>query len=292
MNTLTSGKHKYQLGNGENLFDWTYVDNITHAHLLASDKLETRGYDVRLLGAVHLPRALGEEERPERGVPTSEERDDVQGATDYARKLPSTLSKETREENLNVRPVVRNKYDQFFYLVHPDVASPGSPIPEAPLATEFIPVAGEAFFITNGQPVPFWSFARALWKEASPAFAASDAKPWAIPREMALSLSTYAELYSRLTGKEIALTTLKTIFATTTRYYNIEKARRVLGYEPKVGLQEGIKRSAQVSWREGLVKASHFAKTTGLTFLTGLYHSGGSRLPRERHSRHRKPLDS
>lgn len=111
-NTLAAGKHKYQIGNNDNLFDWTYVDNVTHAHLLASDRLETNGYDVRLLSSFHLPRVLGEEERPERGVPTSENRQDVSGATDYARSLPSTLSATSREETLDVRPVVRNKYDQ------------------------------------------------------------------------------------------------------------------------------------------------------------------------------------
>ncbi|KAL8283996.1 hypothetical protein RQP46_005109 [Phenoliferia psychrophenolica] len=46
-----------------------------------------------------------------------------------------------------------------------------------------------------------------------------------------------------LMGKTPNLTRGKVVYSTTHRYYNIEKARRVLGYEPIVGLQEGIKRA-------------------------------------------------
>jgi hypothetical protein len=31
-------------------------------------------------------------------------------------------------------------------------------------------------------------------------------------------------------------------------YVSIEKARRILGYEPRVGLDEGVRRSCQVSF--------------------------------------------
>jgi len=33
------GKSKFQLGDGKNLFDWTYVENVAYAHILASDQL-------------------------------------------------------------------------------------------------------------------------------------------------------------------------------------------------------------------------------------------------------------
>lgn len=35
------GKSKYQIGDGSNLFDWSYVENIAYGHLLAADKLES-----------------------------------------------------------------------------------------------------------------------------------------------------------------------------------------------------------------------------------------------------------
>lgn len=247
MDTFLSGNDKIVLGDGQNLFDWTYVDNISHAHLLASDKLETRGYDVRFLALDHLPRLDAVNSGQDRGVPTSENRPDVQGATDYARRLPSTLSKLQIEESLNQRPVVRNKYDQFFHHVHPNISSIGSPLPEHPLTQDFIPVAGEAFFITNGQPISFWDFPRGLWREISPAYRTNEKsnKPWHIPREWALRLGSLSEWYGWLTGKEVRLNRFRVTLATTTRYYNIEKARRVLGYQPLVDMQEGIKRGAQ-----------------------------------------------
>ena len=40
------GNSKFQLGKGENLMDWTYVDNVAHAHLLAADKLTEGNNDV------------------------------------------------------------------------------------------------------------------------------------------------------------------------------------------------------------------------------------------------------
>jgi len=34
-----NGKSKFQLGNGCNLIDWTYVENVAYAHVLAADRL-------------------------------------------------------------------------------------------------------------------------------------------------------------------------------------------------------------------------------------------------------------
>jgi sterol-4alpha-carboxylate 3-dehydrogenase (decarboxylating) len=34
-------KTHFQIGDNTNLFDWTYVDNVVHAHVLAADKLGT-----------------------------------------------------------------------------------------------------------------------------------------------------------------------------------------------------------------------------------------------------------
>ncbi|CAO1631513.1 unnamed protein product [Jaminaea pallidilutea] len=244
---LLSGRTNFQFGENANLFDWTYVDNVSHAHLLAADRLETPGYDVRKLSILHLPAVRGQDEQSrERTVPTSEERPSVSGAKDYARDLPSTLSATSREETLNIRPVIRNKYDEFFHYVHTDVPSPGSPIPEVPLGeVDFIPVAGEAFFVTNGQPMPFWDFPRALWREASPKYRASGGKPWAISRDIGLFLGGCAETVGKMTGYKSKLSKFTVTFSCTTRYYNIEKARRILSYEPLVGMDEAIKRSAQ-----------------------------------------------
>ena len=38
-----AGKMKYMIGDGSNMFDWTYVDNVAHAHILADVALQMAG---------------------------------------------------------------------------------------------------------------------------------------------------------------------------------------------------------------------------------------------------------
>ncbi|EPQ28515.1 uncharacterized protein PFL1_03818 [Pseudozyma flocculosa PF-1] len=251
MQVLRTGKTKFQIGDNSNLFDWTYVDNVVHAHLLAADKLYTAGADAAELSEEVLESKVvaSDEKAGVREVPTSEAREDTPaGSTDYARRLPSTLSPETLESTLDVRPVARNRYDQFFHIMNPDVPSAGSPLsPEFPLVEDSVPVAGEAFFITNGQPMPFWDFPRALW--AGMGHVVPDNKVWRLSKDWGLTLAGYAETFAWLTGREVQFTKYKVTYTASARYYNIEKARRVLGYEPLVGMEEAIKRSVQW-WRE------------------------------------------
>ncbi|SPO47214.1 probable ERG26 - C-3 sterol dehydrogenase (C-4 decarboxylase) [Moesziomyces antarcticus] len=246
-NVLRTGKTKFQIGDNENLFDWTYVDNVVHAHLLAADKLEGAGYPAHKLGDIMIStRVVADDEvKREREVPTSEARDDTPaGSTDYARKLPSTLSPETLEHELNVRPVIRNRYDQFFHMMNPEVPSAGNPLgDEFRMVEESVPVAGEAFFITNGQPMPFWDFPRALW--AGLGHVVTEKDVWKISKDWGLTLAGWAETFSWLTGRESQFTRYKVTYSASARYYNIEKARRALGYQPIVSVEEGIRRSVE-----------------------------------------------
>lgn len=268
-NVLRTGKTKFQIGDNNNLFDWTYVDNVVHAHLLAADKLTAPGYPAEKLGEVMISsRVLADDQiHDDRGVPTSEARDDTPaGSTDYARKLPTTLSPETLQHELNVRPVIRNKYDQFFHMMNPDVVSPGNPLGDQfQLVEHAIPVAGEAFFITNGQPIPFWDFPRALW--AGMGHVVPQDKVWKISKDWGLSLAGWAETFSWLTGRESQFTKYKVTYSASSRYYNIEKARRALGYQPIVSVQEGIRRSVDVSVRSSKLASDDFMLTQCLFSL-------------------------
>ncbi|GAC98233.1 hypothetical protein PHSY_005822 [Pseudozyma hubeiensis SY62] len=247
-NVLRTGKTKFQIGDNDNLFDWTYVDNVVHAHLLAADKLHSPGYSADKLGDVMISSKViaNDELESQRAVPTSEAREDTPaGSKDYARKLPTTLSPDTLEHELNVRPVIRNKYDQFFHMMNPELVSPGNPLGDQfPLVEETVPVAGEAFFITNGQPIPFWDFPRALW--AGMGHVMPESKVWKLSKETGLTLAGFAETFGWLTGREVQFTKYKVTYSASSRYYNIEKARRALGYSPIVSVQEGIRRS--VDW--------------------------------------------
>ena len=59
-------------------------------------------------------------------------------------------------------------------------------------------------------------------------------------------LGTLSEFVSKLMGKEPGFTKDRIYYVTAHRWFNIEKARRVLGYEPDVGVEEGIKRAVAV----------------------------------------------
>jgi len=102
--------------------------------------------------------------------------------------------------------------------------------------------AGEAIFITNEQPIPFRDFCLAVWREFEhfPPFEIN------IPRIVATFFGLLADLITRLTGTQTTLSYGSVNDAVSVRYCNGEKARRLLGYSPRVGLEEGIRMSCDV----------------------------------------------
>ncbi|KAF2806790.1 uncharacterized protein BDZ99DRAFT_479183 [Mytilinidion resinicola] len=153
------GQHKFQIGENQNLFDFTYVKNVAHAHLLAVVALLT----------TH-------------------------------KKLPSI-----------------------------------------PLDTER--VDGEAFLVTNGQPVYFWDFPRQAWKEAGNTLPIESV--WHLSFGTMMVVGSLLELACWLLGKTPNLNRQQVQYSCWTRYYNIDKAKRRLGYKPIVPLEEGIKRGVR-----------------------------------------------
>lgn len=156
---LRKGQSKFQIGDNNNLFDFTYVENVAHGHLLA-----------------------------------------VQA------------------------------------LLHSH-----SMLPRIPLDTE--KVDGEAFFITNGQPVYFWDFARAVWRAGGDTLPLSGV--WHLSQDFAWAIGGILEWGFWVLGKTPNLTRQQVRYSTMTKYHSIEKARNRLGYEPVVDLGEGIKRGVR-----------------------------------------------
>lgn len=155
-----SGKNKFQIGSGKNLFDWTYVGNAARAHILASEKL-----------------------------------------------LLTSSSPEL-----------------------------------TPLRVD-----GEAFFITNGEPMPFWDFVRAIGKEAG--FPVHKKDIWIIPKSVGLALALIVEwiVWVLSLGKQKSTMTQGGIrYSCLTRTYRIDQAKAKLGYNPTVDMKEGIRRG--VNW--------------------------------------------
>ncbi|KAL8773179.1 MAG: hypothetical protein Q9209_001855, partial [Squamulea sp. 1 TL-2023] len=103
--------------------------------------------------------------------------------------------------------------------------------------------AGQALFISNEQPVPFRDFCLAVWKSFGhyPPFQVK------IPQGLATTAGSVAEWITWLTGKETTLSWGSVKDACQVRYCSGTKARDVLGYKPRVGIEEGIRISCEVN---------------------------------------------
>ncbi|EGN96404.1 hypothetical protein SERLA73DRAFT_112704 [Serpula lacrymans var. lacrymans S7.3] len=118
-------------------------------------------------------------------------------------------------------------------------------------------VAGQAFFITNGDPRCWWDFPRALWKEAG---YHSEKSTLVIPRGIAYILASVIEFFSRLLGKEPSLTRMRVTYICSTRCCDITKARTALDYEPLFSLDEGIKSSVEW-WKSNQIEKAQNRQT-------------------------------
>ncbi|KAN0087940.1 3-beta hydroxysteroid dehydrogenase/isomerase family domain containing protein [Tylopilus felleus] len=245
----------FQVGDNNNIFDYTYVGNIAQAHLLAADKLvdptssdnasaDSAATDATLVNSTlraSLHRALPPVSSTLgfRRVPTCKARP----LGPYVTPLPNAAEIEATfnapyDPTQLTHVIVRNRFDQFSDNAL-DVAQ-----------TNPLQVAGQAFFITNGEPVYFWDFMRVIWRALDPPTEEGRKRaqrtPWVIPRAFGMMLGYLSETWAGLIGKEAGFTRYRVGYSCATRYHNIEKARRVLGYEPQVGLEEGVRR--MVEW--------------------------------------------
>lgn len=113
------------------------------------------------------------------------------------------------------------------------------------------PAAGQAFFVTNGEPMAFWDFVGHVLKRLG-----YPPIRFAIPRQVAYAAAAMVEAARSLRGEEIipedGLTRFAIRYMCTHHWFSIQKARRVLGYEPKVNLLEGIDKTARWLESEGL----------------------------------------
>ena len=240
------GQTHWQIGDNTNLFDWTYVGNVAHAHLLAADKLDQvppadtlTQEQVEDISDTYVPPitiTTGSHR-----VPTSEARPlgpyvepPVNGDKIKANwedpNFKATAAREFR----------RSRFDQFSKNGLSGVESPE----KLPLQ-----VAGQAFFITNGEPIYFWDFSRAIWYRFDQHYGTEKYKtPIRVMGPfVGRTLAQLAEAWGWLIGKQPAFTLYRVRLVCRHKWHSIEKARRVLGYEPIVDLDEGIKRTVEVS---------------------------------------------
>jgi sterol-4alpha-carboxylate 3-dehydrogenase (decarboxylating) len=107
-------------------------------------------------------------------------------------------------------------------------------------------VDGEAFLITDGNPLPFWDVCRIIWRAAGDTSDPKDAT--IIPAWIAYTWAVVLEvLYGIFTlgRKSPPLTRLVVGFCVNEFTYNVDKAKKVLGYRPVVRTQEVLKDSVE-----------------------------------------------
>ncbi len=104
------------------------------------------------------------------------------------------------------------------------------------------PIAGKAYFIAQGQPVPLWDMVNRFL-----AIAHLPPVTRSVPRALAVALGGVLEsAYTlfRLPG-EPRMTRFLARELSTAHWYNLDAARRDLGYSPQVGIEEGMRRLAE-----------------------------------------------
>jgi nucleoside-diphosphate-sugar epimerase len=113
------------------------------------------------------------------------------------------------------------------HLLAADRLSPGSSI------------SGRAFFISQGRPMPLWDFIGRVMEAADLPVITRTVPPWVAYAAACLSEGLYRLL--PLEG-EPPITRFLTEELATAHWFDISAARRELGYDPQVSMEEGFRR--------------------------------------------------
>ncbi|GAA6001977.1 uncharacterized protein JCM10292_001779 [Rhodotorula paludigena] len=214
-----AGQSAFQMGDNLNLFDFVTVKNVVHAHLLAAERLDAPPIPLTTLDN-RLPAIACTVQR--RALPTSKHPEPIDPANPPPSDDPPF-------------PSSRNRWNQFF---RPATGVDDSSAPDSDLT-----LAGQAVFITNGEPIAFWSFARAVYH----AYSARPPRwyePVALPSAVGMLFATLSEWAGWVQGRrpdECGVNRAYMAYVLRDMYFDIERARRLLGYEPIESLEEGIR---------------------------------------------------
>lgn len=113
------------------------------------------------------------------------------------------------------------------------------------------PIAGKAYFISNGDPRPIWDIVNMMIGAAGLPPLTSSISPaiaWLIGGIMEAAYKIF-----RLSG-EPTMTRFMACEMSTSHWFDISAARRDLGYEPRVSIEEGMSRLADWIKAGGLEK--------------------------------------
>ena len=108
-------------------------------------------------------------------------------------------------------------------------------------------VDGEAFNITDDEPVPFWDFARRIFEVAGRP--QREDEVWVVPVGVIFVLAICAEwiywvvFWGQRRPRQLQYQKIE--FLVKKRSWSVEKAKKRLGYRPKFSTDEGVKRGVE-----------------------------------------------
>jgi nucleoside-diphosphate-sugar epimerase len=100
--------------------------------------------------------------------------------------------------------------------------------------------AGRAYFISNGEPVELWPFIDRILAEAGAPPVTRTVSPW--KAKLAGRLLEWGYRFTPFVRGEPPMTRFVASQLSTSHWYDISAARRDLGYQPAVSVEEGLKR--------------------------------------------------
>ncbi len=149
-----------------------------------------------------------------------------------------------REDKLVDATYIDNAVDA--HLLAADRLAPGAPC------------AGHAYFIAQGDPRPAWELPNAI-------LAAAGLPPVTrrLPRPLALAAGALLETVWALLGREDEppLTRFVACQLSTAHWYDLSAARRDLGYEPRVDIEQGLALLRDHFEKEGAASAPRAGST-------------------------------
>lgn len=104
-------------------------------------------------------------------------------------------------------------------------------------------VDGEAFNVTNDSPAFFWDSSRYLFSRYGRDIRIENVR--VLPVGFATWVGAAAETFNWMTGRKGKLNRQTVKYACVHRYYSCDKLKRRTGYQPLVGVEEGLARSVR-----------------------------------------------
>ena len=103
--------------------------------------------------------------------------------------------------------------------------------------------AGEAIFIQNNEPITFRDFCLAIWAH----FGHTPPFEFYIPERLAYVVGLVSECLTWMTRTATTLSRGSVRDACSVRYASGRKAKEILGYEARVGFEDAVRLSCEVS---------------------------------------------